>query len=89
MNPLPPSSSHLHKSKQTTSTRITAIHDWITHHIKDGKCGDSTSKPVTPPAWMNMDEEEVIEDDMYGFEERGPIPIDDSMNGEVPYYAED
>ena len=47
------------------------------------------SKPVTPPAWMNMDEEEVIESDMYGFEERGPIPIDDSMDGEVSYYAED
>ena len=81
MNPI--SSNHWHKSKQTTSTRITAIHDWINHHIKDGRCQKiPTGKTTSKPKEENMDEMEVYMDDMFPYTagERGPFEDDEFPN---------
>ena len=63
MNPIHSNEHHNYKSKQTTSTRITAIHDWINYHIKDGRCQDK--KSTDKPKDGSMDEEEVYMDEMY------------------------
>jgi len=63
MNPIHSNEHHNYKSKQTTSTRITAIHDWINYHIKDGRCQEK--KSTDKPKDGSMDEEEVYMDDMY------------------------